>query len=112
MPRKNRSVKPTRNQVSKREVFSRGAIVQSGAPTWRPDMETQVEPVGRCGGRPDGKFRYLGEDMADAALKQAQRRRKWQNNPHAETRFYACTSCSVAGEPTAYHLTSKDYDSE
>jgi hypothetical protein len=112
MPRRKRNAVNTRAQVSKRGVFSRGVIVTTDLPTWRPDLEAQVEPAGRCGGRPNGKFRYLGEDVADQALKQAQRRRKWQNNPHMETRYYACSMCSVAGEPAAYHLTSKDYGDE
>lgn len=113
MPRRNGNIGRGRNgQVSKRTYFSRGAVVQPKSPTWHPSMEIPVEPVGRCGGRPDGKFRYLGEEMAQAALKQAQRRRQWQNNPHAETRYYVCPTCTVAGEPDAYHLTSKDYDNE
>lgn len=102
MPRRNG--KPARSrtpQVSKRGVFSRGAVTAGSAPTWHPDLETPVEADGRCGGRPDGKLRFLTEDIADAALKQAQRRRNWQNNPHREERFYECSNCG------AYHLTSE-----
>jgi hypothetical protein len=102
MPRRNgKSATRRTPQVSKRAVFSRGAVTGTGAPTWHPDMETPVEADGRCGGRPAGKLRYVTEETAEAALKQAQRRRGWQNNPHRETRFYRCTNCE------AYHLTSE-----
>lgn len=113
MGRKNRNVDQRHNQVSKRGVFSRGAVVQPHSPTWHPSLETPVEPDGRCGGRPDGKYRYVGEDKAEAALKQAQRRRQWQNNPHAESRYYECKKCTLAGDDApAFHLTSKNYDDE
>jgi hypothetical protein len=106
MPRRNQ--RREGGQVSKRTFSSRGAIVNGDGLHWRPDLEKLVEPSGRCGGRPDGKLRFVGEDVADAALKQAQRRRNWQNNPHAEKRYYWCSKCSTDLEQS-YHLTSADY---
>jgi hypothetical protein len=107
MPRRNNARRS--GQVSKRRVASRDVTVGAKAPRWRPELEEMVQPSGRCEGRPDGKLRFVGEDVADAALAQAQRRRSWQNNPHAEKRHYLCPKCSTLDEP-AYHLTSVDYN--
>lgn len=112
MPRRNA---PRDNgQYSKRRgMFSRGVAVSDGnnpANRWRPAVEEMVQPSGRCGGTPAGKLRFLGEEVAAAALEQTRRKRHWQGSDHVEKRYYACKKCSIDGEPTAYHLTSVDYN--
>jgi len=114
VPRRNRP-RDSGQDSKRRGMFSRGVKVSDGnnpANRWRPSVEEMVQPSGRCGGTPAGKLRFLGEETAQAALEQAQRKRRWQNSDHVEKRFYPCRKCSVEGQPISYHLTSEEYNDE
>lgn len=94
-------------QVSKRRgVFLRGAAINTGPklviqPGSLVTKRTTVVPFdGRCGGRPNGKKRYVGYQRAKEALEEIRRIRRDSDSATAETTFYWCPlNCG------AYHLT-------
>jgi len=94
-------------QVSKRRgVFLRGAAINTGPKlviqpgSLVTKRTTVVDFDGRCGGRPNGKKRYVGWARAQAALKEVRRIRRDADSATAETTAYLCPQgCG------AYHLT-------
>ena len=96
-------------QVSKRRgVFLRGAAINTGPKrviqpgTLVVKRTTVVEFDGRCGGRPNGKKRYVGYQRAKDALREIRRIRRDADSSTAETTIYPCTSGCEKG---VYHLT-------
>jgi hypothetical protein len=94
-------------QVSKRRgVFLRDATINTGPKLIiQPGVlvaqrSASVPFDGRCGGRPNGKKRYVGWQRASDALDEIRRIRRENDSSTAETSFYLCTDkCG------AYHLT-------
>jgi len=106
MGRKNSRVREKNRRGYKarkgqREEFHGVAMPQQ--PRIRVDM--LVMPDGACprpGRRP--KARFLTEEKAAQALKQAQQQRARIGSGHVEKRYYACPEVGCGG----YHLTSRE----
>lgn len=106
MPRKNNSARQRniKGRLDRRE-YGTSRIPEPPVKHYETPLEQLIVPDGKCSFRVrTPKARFATKARAEAALRQAQRKRNALGSGHVEKRVYKCPDGGCEG----WHLTSRD----